>query len=204
MLRLGDDKDLDAQARSMTLRWLETGKTTEPALSTDVVRAVSAKADKQLFDRLVHAAENWNDAAERLKALAGLARIDDPTLAPLIVKWAVNAKLPPVDRLRMLVLNSNENLASSMWKEVQQNYSGLTERLPKRFSLDPGTSVIEALEPLCTAEERRGVQAFFSERVSTLSGGPRALAQTLEKIDLCVARKAVHQPALAKYLSEQN
>jgi alanyl aminopeptidase len=57
------------------------------------------------------------------------------------------------------------------------------------------------LSGLCTAAEREELRTFFGERVASISGGPRDLAQTLEQIDLCVARKAAHQKEMADYLS---
>jgi hypothetical protein len=54
----------------------------------------------------------------------------------------------------------------------------------------------------CNTEKQAEVQAFFAERINTLSGGPRTLAQTLEGIDLCVAKVQQHKTAMDTWLGE--
>ncbi len=44
----------------------------------------------------------------------------------------------------------------------------------------------------CDAKRRDELDSFFRDRVKDYNGGPRALAQTLEGIDLCIsARKTL-------------
>jgi alanyl aminopeptidase len=44
------------------------------------------------------------------------------------------------------------------------------------------------------------VEEFFKARAPTWLSGPRALAETLEGIDLCIAAKAAHGPGVAEFL----
>ena len=112
--------------------------------------------------------------------------------------------LPAPERFAVLnSLGSRQETGPLLWTFVQQNYDALVNRLPELQSVPVGTRVISTLGRLCTTQARQEVQSFFAERSATLSGGPRALAQTLERIDLCVARRASQAAALKKYLSEQ-
>jgi alanyl aminopeptidase len=52
----------------------------------------------------------------------------------------------------------------------------------------------------CSAPERAEVEAFFKPKVEGYAGGPRILAQALERIDLCIARRAALGPSLAEFL----
>jgi len=47
------------------------------------------------------------------------------------------------------------------------------------------------------------VEAFFRERAPRYPGGPRLLAQTLERITLCAAFKDRQQASLAAFLGRQ-
>jgi alanyl aminopeptidase len=44
------------------------------------------------------------------------------------------------------------------------------------------------------------MEGFFKERSAGVAGGPRILAQTLEDVDQCVARKTTQQPGLVAFL----
>jgi alanyl aminopeptidase len=54
----------------------------------------------------------------------------------------------------------------------------------------------------CDASHRQAVQTFFQERAKTFSGGPRNLAQVLEQIDLCIAKRKALTPELAAFLQQ--
>ena len=51
----------------------------------------------------------------------------------------------------------------------------------------------------CSAEEARAAQDFFGPRMAKVNGGPRNLAQLLETIRLCEARKKIQQPDLVQF-----
>jgi alanyl aminopeptidase len=52
----------------------------------------------------------------------------------------------------------------------------------------------------CSAPERAEMEAFFKPKVDGYAGGPRILAQSLERIDLCIARRQALGPSLAEFL----
>ena len=54
----------------------------------------------------------------------------------------------------------------------------------------------------CNTEKQDEVQAFFAERIKTMTGGPRNLAKTLEGIDLCVAKVHQHQAEMNDWLGQ--
>jgi cytosol alanyl aminopeptidase len=45
------------------------------------------------------------------------------------------------------------------------------------------------------------LDSFFADRVKDYNGGPRALAQTLEGIDLCIAARKSLAPELTAFLN---
>jgi cytosol alanyl aminopeptidase len=89
-----------------------------------------------------------------------------------------------------------------LWEFTKQNYTALAGRIPGSQTIDSGALLIRSQAMLCTPEARKEVEAFFADRVNSLGGGPRELAQTLERIDLCVARMGTQQKAMAEYLQK--
>jgi hypothetical protein len=53
---------------------------------------------------------------------------------------------------------------------------------------------------LCANSTHQEMEGFFKERSASVAGGPRILAQALEDVDQCVARKTAQQPSLVTFL----
>ncbi len=54
----------------------------------------------------------------------------------------------------------------------------------------------------CDSAHRAEVAEFFRTRAQKMTGAPRALAQVLERIDVCTESKAVLGPRLAAFLKK--
>jgi alanyl aminopeptidase len=65
---------------------------------------------------------------------------------------------------------------------------------------DYAANFIGAGSRFCDAPHKKDVEEFFKARAPTWLSGPRALAETLEDIDLCIASKAAHGPGVAEFL----
>jgi alanyl aminopeptidase len=76
----------------------------------------------------------------------------------------------------------------------------LLRRLPREVGADFAAELPRVGESFCSAADRADLDAFFKTRVDSYAGGPRVLAQTLEGIDLCIARKKALEPSLAEFL----
>jgi alanyl aminopeptidase len=201
VLNWGNEKDLDAEARNQTLTWLSDRTALDPGVAPSIVFGAATKCDKELFIALRTAADELSDVTERGIVTGALGSVLNPQIARAALQWVLTTKRPPNERMNVLFgIGMKPETAPVMWEFVQQNYSTIVGRLPDLMSIDRGTLIIEMLAGLCTARARQEVQTFFAERSATLSGGPRALAQTLEKIDLCVARRTAQEPAMARYL----
>jgi hypothetical protein len=55
----------------------------------------------------------------------------------------------------------------------------------------------------CTTKEARAVEAFFAPRLSAVQGSPRALAQTVERIGQCAARREAQQASAHAFLDRR-
>ncbi len=71
-----------------------------------------------------------------------------------------------------------------------------------RLPTDSGAFLPWIAGGYCDAAHRAEVEAFFKERSTKYTGGPRILAQILEGINLCVAYKNAQQASLVKFLGQ--
>jgi hypothetical protein len=83
---------------------------------------------------------------------------------------------------------------------VEQNIDALVNRLPREVGDDFAALLPESGESFCDASDRAQLSAFFRPRIDGYTGGPRLLEQTLERIDLCIARREALAPRLEAFL----
>jgi alanyl aminopeptidase len=79
---------------------------------------------------------------------------------------------------------------------VKQNWDALIAKLPTDF----GAFLPYVAGGYCDEAHRQDATGFFEGRSTKYSGGPRNLAQILERIDLCVAFKKAQQPSVTEFL----
>ena len=81
---------------------------------------------------------------------------------------------------------------------VKQNWDALTNKLPT----DMQSYAPYIARGYCDTSHRQDVDSFFKDRSTKFTGGPRILAQVLERIDLCVAYKKAQEPSVTAFLQE--
>jgi hypothetical protein len=84
------------------------------------------------------------------------------------------------------------------WLWFQQNLERILPRIP-----EPGWGRMTFVGgAFCDSEKQAEVAEFFADRVSSMTGGPRNLAKTLEGIDLCIAKVQQHQAEMDAWLGQ--
>jgi len=84
------------------------------------------------------------------------------------------------------------------WLWFQQNIERVLARMPE----DSWGRMTFIGSAFCDTGKQAEVQAYFSDRIASLTGGPRNLAQTLEGIDLCMAKVQRHKPGMDTWLGQ--
>jgi len=202
VLNLARERDLDEYARDLTLKWLGDRTSIDPGMAAAITRGVAGKADRETYQAMRAGAEALSDVTERGLITRALGWVQNPELARETPPWILTTTVPANERLAVLFgMSFSEETARILWKFIQENYPAITKRMPEGQMRDRGTVLIELSGGVCDPASRKDVQSFFSQRIGDLSGGTRTLAQTLEKIDLCIARKAELGPQMATYLN---
>ncbi|WP_154222448.1 M1 family metallopeptidase [Marinicella rhabdoformis] len=81
---------------------------------------------------------------------------------------------------------ANPKVQDDLWQWTQANIDAIKLRFPTWAQ-----GRLPAVgSGFCEAKKRDELKAFFEPIVESLSGGPRYLAQTIESIDQCIAKKA--------------
>ena len=135
----------------------------------------------------------------RTRALDAIGSTRDPVKAAEVRELVFSSELRDNEIYSILypqVLMTETRDATWLW--FQQNMDRILLRVPEarwgRMTFVGGE--------FCNSEKQTEVQAFFAERIKSLTGGPRSLAQNLERIDLCVAKVQQHKPQMDTWLGQ--
>ncbi len=155
---------------------------------------------KFYFDHLTSLVLESNDAIFRQRALSALGSVEDPELALAALELSLSPDIRANEAyLLMAPQMSQPATRQQAWQWLQQNLEAVIERIPAWRK----GRVSQYASDFCSAEQRAAVAAFFTDKVEDLQGGPRALANTLEDIQLCEARKKHYQPQLKAWTRAQ-
>jgi alanyl aminopeptidase len=166
------------------------------AVDADLAGLAAACAVRAGDARVWEAAERAlfasEDAAKRRELLIALASARDIPRARRALDLALDQRLRQNERLvpaqQLLDARATRDLA---WTWVRANFDALAGMLPDRY---PG--YVPLAVRFCDAKRADEVDAFFTPRVPSLTGGTRNLAQAVERMKSC-ARLADRQRASA-------
>jgi alanyl aminopeptidase len=85
---------------------------------------------------------------------------------------------------------------------LKAHWDQVVANMPTGGGFDFGSVLPEVGASYCDASSRDELKSFFAPRVDKFVGAPRALDQTIESIDLCIANKAAQEPGVAAFLAK--
>ncbi len=192
----GEDAQLRRQARERAQAWLDGGPAPETATRAALLASAALDGDEALFDALRAAARSATDRSLRRDLYAALGHFRAPRLA----QRARELMLDPATDFReagdavMHAHNQLPALRDGLLQFLQDHYAEITRRMGRDEPAGLPTRVSQA----CSAEEARRIDRLFGPVAAKYQGGRRALAQTLEQVQVCAAwrsREATRQAA---------
>ncbi len=193
----GADESARAEMRAATQRWLEDNSVIDGLLVEPMLKAAAAGGDRVLFERLAAAAKQATNRRERGYLLTALGHFRDGAILQAALQIILADTFEGRDAIAILqAALANDATRRQAFDFMRANYAALEARLPREFTARFPSWTAE----LCTVADRDGMAAFFRPRMVNVEGGPRNLAQALERVDLCVAFKAAQQAGVAAFL----
>ena len=199
----GDDRALAAQARTLTLRWLQnptSPKVVEPELLATVLGVAAHHGDRALFDRLHAQARQTRDRQDRGRLLDAMAGFRDPALVERALAIGLTDEFEPREAMTLLRApfrqRRTRTLGHQFWKS---HYDQIAGRLPEGMRAGP----VRSLVSLCDEQYRADIETFYRPRLSRLQGGPRVMNQTLEQLSLCAQARKAQSPGVAAFFARR-
>jgi alanyl aminopeptidase len=154
------------------------------------------RADAAAFDAMLTAFRGSSDAVLRQRLLYALGSVEDPALA----ERALALNVDPDLRVNEVLLPIFAQVGTTEGRVRAFDYTtSHFDAIFARVATTRGGYAPLAFQGFCDEAHRVALEAFFSERIGALPGGPRNLAAAMETISLCTARRARHLESVRTY-----
>jgi alanyl aminopeptidase len=166
-------------------------------VGTALTVAVADK-DPAFAQNLLDRALASRDATFRQRALSALASAADDKVADMMRGIIGDPRLRDNEATMIAFTQSGEPAQrEAIWTWMQSNMDVLLPRIPTWRK----GAIVNMGAGFCSTERANEVDAFFQNKVEDLEGGPRELAQTVERITLCAALLAEKGPEVDAYFA---
>ena len=195
----GEDEKLRNEAKALALRWMDDRDSVDPNIAGTVVAIAASYGNRALFDRMRADLRSTTDQRQRGILIGGLASFRDPAIVKERLALLLTGEFDFREVMGAFFVAPPDSRRLP-FEFVRDNLDALLKRLPREVGSDFAANLPMVGSGFCSAPERAELEAFFKPKVDAYAGGPRILAQTLERIDLCIARRAALGPSLAEFL----
>ena len=200
--RDGRERTLIDQAGKLTREWLETGKGINPNMFGSVLGTAAQFGDRGLFDSILGAAKEAQDPRIRETLIGALGSFRSPELASASMNLFLDKVFDIRESTGLLFEPMGYRETSRMpFEFVRAHLDQILQILPREVGGDFAAGLVEVGNALCSPEGAEEIDQYFKTKVKDWTGGDRRLANTLEQIRLCSARKAALLPSYSEGLS---
>ncbi len=193
----GEDPRLIATAKQLANKWLVDRKAIDPDMVGTVLTIATRFGDRALFDKLYAQAKLEKERKERGQLLGAMGGFRDPAIVKVAMAIALTDEFASHESIGLVWAALDEVPGRDLaYAFIKQHHDALVAKLPRDYSFARVTGAF------CDQAHKADAEAFFKDKIAKSAGGPRSFAQTLERVDLCIARKQAFAPGIAKFLAK--
>jgi alanyl aminopeptidase len=194
---LGEDDALATEVVASVNEWLTSRSGLDPSL-VDVALAVAAhRGDQQLFDRIRAEIATETDQHRHEQLVTALGRFPDPALVRAALDLTLTDEFDVRDSFGLMrAAFTDPRSRDASWTWLETNIDRLAAKLP----MPARPYLIGAGDAWCDPDHRARVDALFAERARIWTGGAYALAQTQQRIDVCIATTVAQEASVRTFL----
>jgi alanyl aminopeptidase len=194
----GVDHRLIEKAQALAGRWLQSPSAVDADAAPAVLATAAWFGGRPVYQNFVKALSASEKAADRRMLIEALASFRDVALASDVV-GLIGTQIPGKEAIPYLWTPVPESMTAALWRSIDGQWDRLAGALPR----DKTLYLLSVASGFCDAGHRSEVQSAVQPRVSGILGGPRELAQTLERIDQCIDLRAVQVPELETFFGSR-
>jgi alanyl aminopeptidase len=196
----GKDPQLTKEAKELALHWLDDRHSLNPRILGVVLQVAMRDGDQALFDRIHAAALQATDRRERSQLISAMGAFENPAIIQQRMRLVLTNEFDPREAFGAFLFRAPEEHRDLPFEFVKANLDAILKKLPREVGEDFAADLPFVGGGFCTQKERDDLEAFFKPKVDQYTGGTRNLAQVLESVDLCIARRKAMGAELAEFL----
>jgi alanyl aminopeptidase len=200
----GREPKLIAEAVKLSDKWRDLPQ----SIRGDVLM-IAADASPAVFDRTMKDVVTERDRVRRQEMLRALSAARDPQRHKLALGLMLDSKLDPRETLAMLGGgggrggggNGDEtNLAISQ-EFFREHQAEIMKTMPQDGTSGPFARISGLFTGTCDAGQRDAIVGYVKKTFGSMAGGSRIIAQNLEQMDQCIARRKLIEPEIRAWLT---
>jgi aminopeptidase N len=194
----GNDSEVQKRSRELTTHYLKDPRSLPATLAATVLRVAATGGDRALYDQyLARIGTVSAQPEEYYRFLNSLPSFKDTELSKRTLEYALSPAVRTQDTGTLVGTMMQHPWSQEMtWEFVQTNWQTIVKTLGE-FQGIP--SIVESLSAFCSASRAREVRAFFEK--NPIPSSQRAVQQSVERIENCVALKERQAKPLSAWLS---
>ncbi len=191
---------LDAEAKRLVPRAREL-----PAEEMWVVLALASNSDPRLLDTIRTDLAQEHDPVMRGGLIEALTAVRDPKLHHAMLEALLAEPSLTADELAgVWTMHFDQDARADSEAFLREHFAEVMKRLPRAetvFSLP--LSTIDTFTEACDPDRRDEIAAYVTKNYGPLPASARPIAQAIEAMDNCIARKKVLEPSLHAWLTSR-
>jgi aminopeptidase N/puromycin-sensitive aminopeptidase len=193
------DSGAIAAAKKITQDFMKAPNSVEGTIIAPALDVTAENGDAALYDQFTAAMDRAHSQEEHYYYLFALASFPQPELARRTLGLIDQGKVREQDYARLFpTLLANGPAREIAWAYLKAHWDVLAEKV----TTFGGRGAVSALGGFCSADMRDDVRSFFADHRAP--GAERALRQSLERIDNCIAFKQAQGKNLQTWLQQQS
>jgi alanyl aminopeptidase len=202
----GRDPKLVAEVVKLAGTWRDLPQ----AVRGDMLR-IAVDASPELFDRTMKEVLSEADRSKRQEMLRALASVRDPRRQTAALGLMLETRLDARETLQMLFGGAggrgggdggndeaNLEVSRAFFRDHQE---AIMKTMPRDGTAGPFARLSGLFTQACDAAQREAITGYVKQTFSALPGGARVVAQNLEQMDQCIARRALLEPEIRGWLT---
>jgi cytosol alanyl aminopeptidase len=205
----GRDPRLVAEAAKLAEHWRDLPQ----SVRGEVLR-LAVDARPEVFERTLQEVRTETDRGRRQEMLRALASVRDPRRYTTALGLMLDKTLDPRETLTMLFGGGGGGrggggvtgaegeahlaVAQAFFREHQAEIMGT---MPQDGTAGPFARLSGLFTATCRADQRDAVADYVQNTFTKLPGGKRIIAQNLEQMDQCIARRQQLEPEIRAWLT---
>ncbi len=190
------EPSLRAQAVKLAASW----KTLPESVRRKIL-AIAVDADSTVFAKILAALPTETSRRFRREMISALGATTNLAHYAKVLQLILNPALDARETDGVLFSSYNDALRQQAETFFTVHFDEILARLPSEATTGSATDYIDVYTSNCTRERRLTVRKILEQRFGNMLGADRAIAQTLEAYDQCVASRAIYEPQLRAWLS---